>query len=244
MPTATQTSSAFGMPSTLWPVAMKRIAGDDESWGEKPPVCTTISPCATALTASVTTIDGRRRMATPRPLTSPRATPQPTPMGMASAAPTLPQPVAAVAIMPPTATTHGTDRSICPSRITIIAPVAITPRNDATFNCCRRYSGDRKLLECRLPTTSTTAMQAKGHRIVRSMRCVNARTRRPRTPPPRRASARASSIELEPVAHAQQPKRAERYRSDQHDALEQRLPQRLDVEHEQDRKSTRLNSSH
>ena len=60
---------------------------------------------------------------------------------MASATPTGPQPVAAVAIIPPTATTQGTDRSIWPSRITIIIPVAMTPRNDATFNCCSRYCG-------------------------------------------------------------------------------------------------------
>ena len=128
-------------------MAMKRIAGDDESCGEKPPVCTTISPCATAFTASVTTIDGMRRNATPTPLTSPSATPQPMPTGIASASPSGPQPVAAVAIIPPTATTHGTDRSIWPSRMTIIMPVAMTPRNDATFSCCSRYSGDRKLLE-------------------------------------------------------------------------------------------------
>ena len=46
-----------------------------------------------------------------------------------------PHPVAAVDIMPPTATTQGTDRSIWPSRMTIIVPVAMTPRNEATFNC-------------------------------------------------------------------------------------------------------------
>ncbi len=91
---------------------MKRIAGDDASCGEKPPVCTTISPCAIAFTASVTIIDGRRKKATPKPLTRPSATPQVTPTGIASATPNGPQPVAAVAIMPPTATTHGTDRSI------------------------------------------------------------------------------------------------------------------------------------
>jgi hypothetical protein len=49
--------------------------------------------------------------------------------------------------MPPTATDQGTDRSIWPSRMTIIMPVAMTPRNEATFNCCRRYSTDRKLVE-------------------------------------------------------------------------------------------------
>ena len=135
------------MPSTLWPVARKRIAGDDESCGENPPVCTTISPWATAFTARVTTIDGRRRNATPTPLTSPSAMPQPTPTGIASASPSGPQPVAAVAIIPPTATTHGTDRSIWPSRMTIIIPVAMTPRKDATLSCCSRYSGDRKLVE-------------------------------------------------------------------------------------------------
>ena len=119
-------------------VARKRIAGDDASCGEKPPVCTTISPCATAFTASVTTIEGSRRNATPSPFTSPNATPQATPTGIASVSPSAPQPVAAVAIIPPTATTHGTERSIWPSRITIIAPVAITPRKDATLSCCSR----------------------------------------------------------------------------------------------------------
>ncbi len=135
------------MPRKLWPVAMKRIAGDEASCGEKPPVCTTIRPCATALTARVTIIDGRRRKATPTPLTRPSATPQAMPNGIASISPSGPQPVAAVAIMPPTATTQGTERSIWPSRMTIIVPVAMTPRNDATFSCCSRYSGDRKLLE-------------------------------------------------------------------------------------------------
>ena len=66
---------------------------------------------------------------------------------MASASPAVPQPVAADAIMPPTATTQGTERSIWPSRMTIIMPVAMTPRNEATFSCCSRYSGDRKLRE-------------------------------------------------------------------------------------------------
>jgi hypothetical protein len=126
---------------------MKRIAGDDASCGEKPPVCTTIRPCATAFTASVTIIDGMRRKATPRPLTRPIAMPQVTPTGIAIATPAGPQPVAAVAIIPPTATTHGTERSIWPSRITIIIPVAMTPRNDATLSCCSRYSGERKLRE-------------------------------------------------------------------------------------------------
>ncbi len=63
--------------------------------------------------------------------------------GMASASPSGPQPAAAVDIMPPTVTTHGTERSICPSRTTSIMPVAIRPRKDATCNCCSRYSGEK-----------------------------------------------------------------------------------------------------
>jgi hypothetical protein len=43
-PTTIHTTSAFGTPSRLSPVAMKRIAGELESCGENPPVCTTISP--------------------------------------------------------------------------------------------------------------------------------------------------------------------------------------------------------
>ena len=43
-----------------------------------------------------------------------------------------------MAIMPPTATTQGTERSIWPSRMTSIMPVAMTPRNEATLSCCSR----------------------------------------------------------------------------------------------------------
>ena len=46
------------------------------------------------------------------PLTSPSATPQRMPKGIASASPAGPHPAAAVDIMPPTATTQGTERSI------------------------------------------------------------------------------------------------------------------------------------
>ena len=73
--------------------------------------------------------------------------PQKMPNGMAMTSPDGPKAAAADAIMPPTATDQGTDRSICPSRMTIIMPVAMTPRNDATLSCCSRYSGDRKLVE-------------------------------------------------------------------------------------------------
>ena len=72
------------------------------------------------------------------PLSKPQTTPQTMPKGMARAVPTPPWAVAAQAIIPPTATTQGTDRSIWPSRITTIMPVAMTPRNEATFSCCSR----------------------------------------------------------------------------------------------------------
>jgi hypothetical protein len=44
-------------------------------------------------------------------------------------------PAAAVDIMPPSVTTHGIDRSILPSRIMIIEPVAMMPRKEATRSC-------------------------------------------------------------------------------------------------------------
>ena len=62
--------------------------------------------------SSRTTIDRLRRNATPTPRTRSHAMPQPMPTGIALIWPSGPQPVAAVAIIPPTATTHGTDRSI------------------------------------------------------------------------------------------------------------------------------------
>src|SRR5215472_4044465 len=134
--------------------------------------------------------------------------------------------------MPPTATTHGTDRSICPSRITIIAPVEMTPRNDATLSCCSKYSGDRKLREYRLPTSSTSTMQPNAQATAGSMR------RQTRADPPLEGTSapveRTSAIQLEAVADAQQPQRSQAHSRHQHGALEQRLPQWLDVEHEQE----------
>ena len=59
----------------------------------------------------------------------------------------MPHEAAAQAIMAPVVTTQGTDRSIWPSRMTSIMPVAMTPRNEATLSCCSRYSGDRKFSE-------------------------------------------------------------------------------------------------
>ena len=60
-------------------------------------------------------------------------------VGIAMTTPASPhQPAAAVAIMPPTVTIQGIDRSIWPSRITSIAPLAMMPRNDAVCSCCSR----------------------------------------------------------------------------------------------------------
>jgi hypothetical protein len=47
-------------------------------------------------------------------------------------------PVAPVAIIPPMAMVHGIDKSIWPSRMTSIIPVAITPRKEAVRSCCSR----------------------------------------------------------------------------------------------------------
>src|ERR1035438_2777879 len=47
------------------------------------------------------------------------------------------------------------------------------------------------------------------------------------------SGVRASAIQVEPVAHAQQPDRAEAHGGQQNQALEQRLPQRIEVEDEQ-----------
>ena len=65
--------------------------------------------------------------------------PQSTPKGMASHTPAGPiQPPSAVAIMAPSVTVHGMDRSMWPSRITIMAPDAMMPRKAPTWSCCRR----------------------------------------------------------------------------------------------------------
>ena len=58
--------------------------------------------------------------------------------GMASAPAIPPRPAAAVDIIPPMVTTHGIDRSMCPRRMTSMAPVAMTPRKEATWSCCKR----------------------------------------------------------------------------------------------------------
>ena len=100
--------------------------------GANPPVSITIRPRSTALTPSVKIIDGTRRNATPSPFTKPIARPTPSPTGIAHAPP------AAVASMALAAMVHGTDRSMWPSRITIIMPAATVPRNAAILSCCRR----------------------------------------------------------------------------------------------------------
>ena len=136
-PTTAHTSSAFGMPSVR-PVASRRIRSVARSCGAKPPVCSTMRPCATALMPSVKIIDGMRRYAVPRPLSRPSTAPQRMPKGIAHGPQAAPQPAEAVAITPPTVTSQGTDRSIAPSRITSIAPVAMMPRKAAIWSCSSR----------------------------------------------------------------------------------------------------------
>ena len=70
-PTAAQTSSALGRPKARSPWPARASPARTESCGEKPPVWTTISPWATALTASVTIIEGMRRYATPNAVDEP-----------------------------------------------------------------------------------------------------------------------------------------------------------------------------
>src|SRR5258706_5678977 len=159
------------------------------------------------------------------PLTRPSPTPHRMPKGMASASPAGPQPVAAVDIMPPTATTQGTDKSIWPSRMTIIIPVAITPRKDATFSCCSRYSGERKLLEYRLPTSSSATMQPNAVAIAGSAW--------PITRFNCRVVTRSSREQVQSIADPEQTRRPETDRNQQHEALEQRLPERFEIEDEQ-----------
>jgi hypothetical protein len=72
------------------------------------------------------------------PFKMPKIRPHRMPIGIAKVAPIGPQPAAAVDIMPPTVMIQGTERSICPRRITIIMPVAISARNEPTWSCCSR----------------------------------------------------------------------------------------------------------
>ena len=66
------------------------------------------------------------------PLMRPTAAPTTTPAGMASAAAQgSPIPTMLVATIAAVAITQGIDRSMCPSRITTIAPAATTPRKAA-----------------------------------------------------------------------------------------------------------------
>src|SRR5258706_6596342 len=127
--------------------------------------------------------------------------------------------------MPPTATTHGTERSIWPIRMTSIVPVAITPRKDATLSCCSRYSGERKLLEYRLPTSNSATMQPNAVAIAGSA-CPIMRFNC-------RVVTSGSREQVQSIADPEQSRRTEADRHQQHDPLEQRLPERLRVEDEQ-----------
>src|SRR5688500_18239411 len=213
------------MPKISRPVASSFIASVAMSCGAKPPVRTVIKPSATALMARVKIIDGTRRYATPTPLMSPNASPHRMPTGMAKVAPHGPHPAAAVDIIPPTVMIHGTERSICPSRITIIMPVETRARKEPTWSCCSRYSGDRKFSLTMLPMSSSTTMQPNAVRTAGSNR--------------RRTGLAALRLlmalpeQIEPVADTEQSERAEADRDQQDNAEEQRLPQRIEIEHEQ-----------
>ena len=134
--------------------------------------------------------------------------------------------------MPPTATTQGTERSIWPSRMTIIMPVAMTPRKEATLSCCSRYSGDRKFGRVEAAEEQQHEDAAEGGRR-----------------PPGRCGGRPTAAagldrRLSMVIGVYPNRsrrlriwksrdRAEADRDEQHEALEQRLPQRLEVEDEE-----------
>src|SRR5688572_2792212 len=159
------------------------------------------------------------------PLTRPNARPHRMPTGMANVAPHGPQPAAAVDIMPPTVMIHGTERSIWPSRITIIMPVETSARKEPTWSCCSRYSGDRKFSLTMLPMSSSATMQPNAVKTAGSNR--------------RRTGLLALRLvmalpeQIEPVADADQAEGAEADRDQQDNAKEQRLPQRIEIEHEQ-----------
>src|SRR5207249_5135336 len=101
----------------------------------------------------------------------------------------------------------------------------MTPRKEATLSCCSRYSGDRKLREYRLPTKSTSTMQPNADATAGSKR---RRTPTAALPEARRSRSelRASTIELETVADAQEAQRSEADCRHQHRPLKERLPQR------------------
>ena len=129
--TSAQTKIALGMPAIL-PAASQRISGVASVRGAKPPVWATIRPRMTLSTPRVKIIDGMRSTATPKPLTRPTATPTAMPAGIARSPPTV------VAIIAAAVSVQGTERSIWPSRITIIMPAATMPRKAPVWSCCRR----------------------------------------------------------------------------------------------------------
>src|SRR5690606_14733504 len=130
-----------------------------------------------------------------------------------------PKAVAAEAIIAPSVTVQGTDRSIWPSRITSIIPVAMTPRTAPTLSCCSRYSGDRKLGEYRLPISSSRMMQPKAVATGRSMRLVQL-VWRAGVVSSLSVVIGTSGEQVEPVAHLEQAGGPQRHGQQQHHALE------------------------
>ena len=129
--TPAQTKIAAGMPA-IRPAARLRISGVASVCGAKPPVWATIRPRMTLSTPRVKIIDGMRRTATPKPLKSPMARPTARPVGIAQWPPTV------VAIIAAAVRVQGTERSIWPSRITIIMPAATMPRKAPICSCWSR----------------------------------------------------------------------------------------------------------
>ena len=133
-----QTIAAWGTWKVSCTASHCRI-GVARSTGALPPVYITTMPWTTAFIPRVKTMEGMRRNATP----SPFANPMTLPLAIATSGPSQAncsphQPAVAVAVMPPIVTTQGIDRSICPSRITTIRPLATMPRNEATWSCWSR----------------------------------------------------------------------------------------------------------
>src|ERR687897_953247 len=104
-------------------------------------------------------------------------------------------------------------------------PVATSARNEPTWSCCNRYSGDRKFSLTMPPMSSSATMQPNAVRTAGS--------NRRRTGLLALRFVMALPEQIKPVADAEQAERAEADRDQQDDAEEQRLPQRIEVEHEQ-----------
>src|SRR4051812_41364877 len=129
---------------------------------------------------------------------------------------------------------HGTERSMCPSRMTSIIPAATIPRKEPTCNCCSRYWGCSRVA---LPwVASVYAVPAaritrtKPAAIATGLSSAVNRKERGRAGPAETVIGTPSSEHFEPVGEPQQSQSAQADGGEQHQALEQRLQQRIDIE--------------